>query len=315
MSQVIDGGDLVLSNGPLKLDVIAGLTPNLYSDIDASRPNFESRTNRAFYGAMLSVEVEKHRPYVYGLVQEDYNKHGPYSLNIAGTAVPDARYDYNSWYLGAGSEGSIGDQLVYGVEVVYEGGSTLSDIGIDSTPAPLAQTSDKISAGALDVRLDYLFTDENRSRIGGEFIIATGDSDRTTNTTNTIGGNRANTNDHAFNAFGLVNTGLAFAPSVSNIMVLRLGASTYPAPGIRFFNRLQTGADLLIYNKFESAGPIGEATGSQGFLGVEPDLYVNWQLASDLTLAVRYGVFLPGNTIESSHAARHFLFTGLTLGF
>ena len=53
-------------------------------------------------------------------------------------------------------------------------------------------------------------------------------------------------------------------------------------------------------------------------LGVEPDVYLNWQIANDVTLALRYGVFFPNRDAFGSGAAgetRQFFFGGLTFAF
>jgi len=316
LSQIIDGGEISVGYGPVTLQVIGGITPDLYSDIDPFRPEFDSKYDRGFYGGMIIVEVEKHRPFIYGLVQQDYNDHSATDFSFGGATAP-VRFEYDSWYIGTGSRGSITDQLVYGVELVYQGGSTLSSPYIGSIDAPtlVSQTEDDISAWAADFQLDYLLPDANRTRLSGEIILASGDSDRDLSSTSVIGGNRTGTTDSAFNGFGLVNSGLAFSPRLSNLAIARIGASTFPLPQNRLFNRMQIGANLLVFSKLDGAAPIDEPTGSEAFLGVEPDVFVNWQITSDLTFALRYGVFLPSNTIESTASARHFFFTGLTLGF
>jgi hypothetical protein len=42
---------------------------------------------------------------------------------------------------------------------------------------------------------------------------------------------------------------------------------------------------------------------------------MNWQITSDLTLAMRYGAFVPGDKITSSDKVRQLFFTGVTLAF
>jgi hypothetical protein len=308
LAQYIDGGIVDLSAGPLNLHMLGGVTWNKTTDFDSSRPHFDDSTDRGFFGAMLSAQVAKHRPYVYGLVQRDYNDSGP-SMQ-GGTTT---NFDYNSYYIGAGSTGSVGDRLTYALEVVYEGGRTLSNSFDPSTLAPITQSRDDISAGALDWRMDYLLADPHRSRVSFETILATGDPDRI-NTSNTFGGNEAGGQDTAFNAMGLLNTGLAFAPAVSNLASFRVGASTYPfATGN--LKRLQMGADALVFLKFRADAPIDESTEDKHFLGWEPDVYVNWQITSDITFALRYGVFFPGAAIISDEHPRNFIFAGITFAF
>src|SRR5690606_34410515 len=117
-------------------------------------------------------------------------------------------------------------------------GDTLSSPFDNETFIPGAQTRDDIEAWAMDAYLDYQFGDVNRTRVNIELVVASGDDDRL-HSTNTFGGNQPGTTDHGFNAFGLINTGLAFNPNVSNLIMVRTGASTFPFPGSREFDRLQ----------------------------------------------------------------------------
>lgn len=317
MGQVIDGIIVDVSRPfglPIDVQAIGGVTPVRTVDFDSSRPSFDHHTRRGFYGAMASTTVGegRHRPYVYGLLQRDYNEEDFQSLGPVET-----EFEYNSYYIGAGSVGAITDNLRYGVEVAFEGGETVSNSFVLSPAGglfPIDQTRDDIHAMAFDFRLDYLFNNARQSRISFEFIGATGDNDRL-HTSNTFGGNRFDTNDRSFNAFGLVNTGLAFAPEASNLLCLRLGASTFPLRGSGLFRELQIGAEVFAFGKFEKNAPIDEPTFDHRYLGWEPDIFVNWQITSDLTLAFRYGVFFPNSDAFPDPDPRHFIFAGLTFAF
>lgn len=320
----LDGGVVDFTFGDATLEIIGGATPNDNVDIDSSRPDFDQDTQRNFYGGMLSYQVRKHRPFVYFLAQEDKNEDE--WLRTPGDIV--TRFRYDSQYFGAGSAGSIGDRLLYGVEFAYETGEGLSnsftrvDPDDPTTTVPTPQTEEDIQAWAFDVRLDYLFADPRRTRLSTELIIASGDDDRF-HSTSTFGGNRSGTDDEGFNAFGLLNTGLAFSPSVSNLITYRIGASTFPFPDSSRFRRFQVGVDLLAFAKFDKDAPIDEPTDpDERYLGFEPDLYLNWQITSDITIALRYGVFFPGSAIDDSATGgdsdnhpRHFFFTGVTFAF
>jgi len=157
--------------------------------------------------------------------------------------------------------------------------------------------------------------DSHNSRFSAEVIAASGDHDRgLTNTT--FNGNTPNTADRAFNAFGLLNTGLAFAAPPSNLLALRLGASTFPLPDKTPFKRFQIGTDLFVFGRPDSDAPIDEATiRGPSYLGWEPDAYVNWQVVSDVTIALRYGVFVPNPSAYTSSASRQFLYLGATIAF
>lgn len=312
MAQAIDGGVVDLEYGKFNLELIAGVTPVRTVDIDSSRPGFDYNTRRGFYGALLSADLAQHRPFIYYLAQRDYNKLDERQIGSIRT-----RYDYDSFYFGGGATGQITDRLRYGVEGAYEFGRTLSNsfelVGFGLVP--IEQTRDPIAAGALDARLDYLMADPADTRLSAEGILATGDDDRG-HTSNTFAGNTAGSKDNSFNAFGLVNTGLAFAPDVSNVAVLRVGASTFPLHQYRPMRRLQLGGDFFAYGKFDKDAPIDETTSKgQQFLGVEPDLYVNWQITSDVTLAVRYGAFFPSASALPNDEVRQFFFAGVTFAF
>lgn len=313
LSEELDGATTTFVLPPLTFDVLGGMTSDNVDDFDGTRPNFseDGETDRLFVGGRVTMHSNpRHRPFVYGVVQRDLNPDE--TLVSPGGIV--TQFDYNSWYIGAGSAGSFVDSLVYGFEFVYQGGHGLSNSFDPNTFLPIVQTEEPISAFAMDLRLDYLLNDANRTRLGAEFLLATGDSDRLHPST-TFGGNTSGTPDHSFNGFGFINTGICFNPRPSNLVMFRLGAATFPLPASRCFRRLQVGVNVFIYSKHTATGAISEPTTDDPFLGWEPDLFANWQITSDLSMAVRYGVFFPGTAIVADSDPRHFLFTGVTLAF
>ncbi|HTL29791.1 MAG TPA: hypothetical protein VL282_11235, partial [Tepidisphaeraceae bacterium] len=157
---MIDGGF-----GKVGFQLIAGVTPTRTVDFDATRPGFDHNTRRGFYGALLSTDIAGHRPYIYGMLQRDYNK---MDESVTGPITTD--FDYNSYYLGIGSSGPITDRFLYSAEFVYEGGNSLSNSFTIGGPfiSPVPQTRDEIQAFAGDVRLDYLLGDRRNTRISGE---------------------------------------------------------------------------------------------------------------------------------------------------
>ena len=312
LGQTLDGVFLTLGKGNLTFEALAGITPVRTVDIDTSRPNFDHNTRRGFYGGMLSLDAGDHRPFVYGLYQHDYNDDDPLTIGLIETD-----FNYDSAYIGVGSAGALGDRMRYGVEFAYEFGESLSNsfrINPGGALAPIEQTEDDISAWAFNVKLDYLVPDVNQTRLSTELTVASGDDDRGT-TSSTFNGNQDHTTDSAFNGFGLLNTGLAFAPEVSNIIALRGGLATFPLPDTGAFRRMQVGVDLFVFAKYDEDAPIDEITGENRFLGWEPDVFLNWQLTSDLTLALRYGAFFPNDENFPNDNTRHFFFGGLTFAF
>lgn len=313
LSEALDALILDFSLNANHLQLIAGMTPTDTVDIDPNRPSFDTDTRRSFYGAVLSRDIGQHRPYLYGLMQQD-NNNDNVGFNGGVTTV----YDYNSYYIGIGSTGAITDRLLYGVEVSYEGGNTLSNSFTPNPGGPITQidqSRDAINAMGADARLDYLLLDAHKSRLSTELIIGSGDSDRYSSSTSTFGGNKPGTSDGSFNAFGLLNTGLAFAPTVSNLIALRVGAATFPLAEHHQFDRLQVGTDFFVYGKMLSDAPIDEPTTDKTYLGCEPDFFLNWQISSDVTMSLRYGIFFPGAAIVADEKPRQFIGAGVTYAF
>lgn len=315
LAEAIDGGTFGFELGDLQLDVVGGKTYEERADFDASRPNFTDNLDRDFFGGMVGYQLTpNHNLFGYGLAQFDQNNQDTATV----------RYGYDSYYLGAGLEGNLGQNILYGLEAVYEGGSsvsTSSDVNLNS----VSQTNEEIEAWAVDARLDYLVNDSANTRFEAEVLLASGDDDRAFSTSATAGGNLSGTKDKAFNAFGLIDTGFVFSPNTSNLVMLRLGASTYPLNDSGTFKRLQIGADFFIYHKMDSGAPSTEITDDDGFLGTEIDLSANWQITSDFSWSILYGVFFPGEAIAGSSLgalttpgesnARQFVYSGFTLAF
>jgi hypothetical protein len=321
LSQYVDAVRGVIDVGKVEVEFLCSITANDYTiDFDTSRPDFDEETRRGFYGALVSARLGAHRPFLYALVQRDHNGHDTLDTGFVRT-----HFDYNSAYFGIGSNGSLSDRFSYGAEFVYDMGRSLSRggqllVSPDTVPPDLQpdpQTREDISAFAADFHLDYTPGDPHRSRLGVGLLFASGDEDRL-NSSNTVGGNRSGTDDNAFNALGFVDDGLAFSPQLSNVIILRAVASTYPAAGrsSSTFEQLQVGAEAFVYFKFDEDAPIAEPTvPGERYLGFEPDVFVNWQIFDDVSLALRYGVFVPSGDAFDSSKARHFFYAGLTYAF
>lgn len=324
LSQTIDGGIAQVTWFPFTIEFLAGLIRENTTDMDPFRPNFSDDSRRGFYGAKLDYQVlPRHTLYGYALMQDD-NNNDPSRAEVVGGVATTTRFGYDSHYLGVGARGSLSDRLLYNVEAVYEGGKSYSG-GYTGDPnygtvTAVQSSRESIHAWAADARLDYLLTDENQTRFTGELVLASGDGDRAQYGNSSFGGNKPGTSDRGFNGFGLTNTGLAFAPAVTNLLLIRGGVSTNPFPNARFVKDLQVGMDVLVFNKLVPNGPVSENTTDDFYLGTEADIYANWRLTSDLAFSVRYGMFLPGTAL--SHAnngfgsdARFFFYSGMTLSF
>lgn len=287
---------------------LAGITPTDESvvDFDTSRNRFNRDTARGFFGGRVAYRTPtSHELYAYYLRSQDYNDDPQHAR---ATIIPGTYdFEYNANYFGIGARGSVGTSLLYLAEFVYQTGESQAD------PLRSFQRAEDISAYAARAQLTYLLRDKHRTRIEGEFLIASGDDDRLVST-DTIGGNLRNTDDNAFNSLGYVNTGLAFSPALSNLVSLRIGASSFPLTDVNGFDRLQFGADVLVSFKLDEDAPIDEATESDAYLGTELDFSVNYAITSDLSLTARYGLFFGGEAIAAEDF-RQFVFVGVTLSF
>jgi len=289
-----------------KADFLFGATPNHFIDFDGSRPNFDSDTERYFYGVSAECRaLHNHRPFVYFLWQEDENSQ-PF-----GAAGP--LYHYNSRYVGAGATGEIITGVwLYRLELVYEFGDSISD-----TLGVLPQTIDDIEAYAIRFYLAYMPPRARATmglRIEAEVLVGSGDGDRGA-AAQTANGNLSGTKDQSFIAFGYVNTGLALAPELSNLVSVRLTGSAFPLRGRGIFDKMQVQLSGFVFAKYDDNAPISVPTVfGESFVGGEIDLTLDWKLTSDLDLIVQYGVFLPGDAMVNSDTLQ-FFYVGFSYGF
>jgi len=270
-------------------------------NVDRSVPD-EPKEDRHFLGLQLRYNGHRdHEPFVYCFTQDD--KGGELANN-------GQKYGYDTSYAGIGSRGRFFHRdLQYTLEMASAWGESYAE----STTQSERQN---VKAWAFDTELRYVIPDKRRSQVALEYLLTSGDSDRDFSPTNTTGGNRAHTTDDSFVGWGYRNTGLTLAPRMSNLGMVRLGASTYPAVGSKRFGRLKIGTDFYFYHKQKSGGAASDAlsTKDNSYLGSEFDVFANWQITSDLAWAVHYGIFLPGDAY-SVQRDRHLFYTGVTLSF
>ncbi len=291
----------------LRLEGLAGITPDHTPDFDGSRWSFDEKTRRAYFGGRLAFTFPQGQE-IYAFVLHMVDNYNDNRARPPLTPIGFVNFKYDSTYFGIGSSGSIGTDWLYAAEGIFQSGESYSD------PLRGSQRVEDISAGAARLMVGYIVRDDNQSRIEGELLYATGDSDRN-NATSTISGNLAGSTDTQFNALGYANTGLAFAPALSNLLSVRMGISTFPLKSDPTFDGLQIGIDAFVFAKPERRGPIDDLSGQSTFLGNEFDVYANWRITSDLSLTARYGIFLPSAGISGGRNARHFVLFGVTLAF
>ena len=281
------------------LRVLAGKTVGSSEDFDRSRT--ATRTRRNFIGGELRYTApERHEPFVYVLWQRDQNRE----------AIPALlrSFDYDSFYFGLGSTGQLRKGWRYATELVYETGTNYGHRALFSRQ--------DVEAWAFRVELEHLFPGDHRGRASVEYLFGSGDSDRFASPTNTIGGNVGDRTDNSFIAFGYRDTGLSFAPRVTNLHMGRIGASFYPWPNDAELDRLEIGTDWYVFHKHHRDGAVSDPTADlrSGYLGWEMDYFLNWRVTADFAWTARLGAFFPGQAF-SDRGTRMFALVGLTWSF
>ncbi len=302
LSMPLDMVQFNVDIGRFDLTVFLGKPLTNYNNIDDSEP-VATHQERCLWGAELGYNFDEHRPFVYYMQNDDHTAAKPED--------PWQSYEYSSRYVGAGSRGSlISPNLRYETEFVLEWGKTYSEY--------VTSGKDKIRAHAFDLLLEYFFPVKTHPKVSAEYLYASGDSDRRLSATSTIGGNLAGTDDNAFNAFGFRDTGLAFAPRISNLHMYCIGASFFPLENIKLFRKMEIGTKFFFYHKATGSGPISDTTATENaqWLGWEWDVFCDWRITSDLTWTIRYGNFQPGAAFPGGYDdMRQFLYTGVTFSF
>ena len=279
-------------------------------DFDPTRPEYDSNTDRIYWGLKLEAELAPgFNPFVSYLVQRDHNDDETVNTVLFGPVD----FQYDSEYLSFGATGTLGPQLTYTLEVVHETGSTLSSPFTPIGPAP--QTSDPIDAWAGVLNLSYAFRNDTNARIDMSLAAGSGDDDRFA-AAGTIAGNLPNTTDRSFNSLGYINTGLALAPQIANLMMLRIGGSTAVPLDAKRPDALRIGADFFFFGKTDTDSPVTVATTDDRWIGWEMDWKVDWRIMTDVNFNFRYGVFFPGAAMPSGlDDVRHFVYGGISYAF
>ncbi len=314
LSTPLDAVLATVSSGGLDVTGLMALSVTDAYNIDQSVPG-NSRESRKYWGVEARLrQWRDHELFAYYFAQNDQDAG---RLVHVGNGVMRA-FGYDSSYVGAGSRGrAFLRDLQYTVEVVGEFGKSYADSFIANRQ--------NIHAWAFDTELRYVVPDVRQSQVLVEYLLTSGDSDRYFSPTDTLGGNRIHTGDTSFNAWGFRNTGMALAPAMSNLGMVRLGGSTFPlrTGGQRLLDELQVGADVFFYHKQQNGGVMSDSLSmnDDSFVGTGVDVWANWRILSDVAWMVRYGVFKPGDAFYDPindigyRNCRQQIFTGVTINF
>lgn len=303
--------DAVLMKASVDSWELSGLLALSVTDaynIDQSVPD-NSKESRRYWGVQLQCKHwPDHEPFAYYYSQVD-NDGGSIRRVQTGGGSYNQSFGYDSSYVGLGSRGRFFHRdLEYTCEMVAQQGKSYAWSGVGDRQ--------NIDAWAFDTELRYIVPDSHKSELRIEYLLASGDGDRRYCPMGTVGGNSAHTPDRSFGAWGFRNTGLSLAPDVSNLGMVRLGASTFPINEVKRFEKLLVGVDLFLYHKQQREAAMSDSMSldNGGFLGTGIDLYAGWRITSDVALTVRYGIFMPGDGF-TEHADRQLFFSGVTVNF
>ncbi|MGB9624276.1 MAG: alginate export family protein [Phycisphaerae bacterium] len=299
LSMPLDQVTMTAEVAKFQITGLMAQTIHSMDDMDRSARH-SGESYRTFWGIQAKyLGLAKHEPFAYVLWQDNQRREHPWRYR--------QNWDYDSFYAGFGSRGELIKNLRYGTEWVFEHGSDYGNRRF--------LDRDRIDAWAFDVLLEYLTRWRGKPRFVGEYMFASGDPDRYGSPTNAVGGNTRG-DDTSFNGFGYRDTGLSFAPSLSNIHIWRLGASFFPFEEVEPLSKLELGTDWFLYWKQRRTGAVSDATADErsGYLGWEMDYFANWRLTSDLSWTVRYGIFFPGRAF-SDESTRTFFMTGMAWSF
>ncbi|MFQ5422882.1 MAG: alginate export family protein [Phycisphaerae bacterium] len=280
--------------------LIGARTPASTENIDRSRPVADHSDRNFWIVQERYLGFDRHVPFFYIAWQDDNTSEDP----------PDflQKFRYSSRYIGFGSTGELIDHLRYSTEWVLERGRSFGNERF--------LRHDEIKAWAFDHQVEYLFSHKTKPRLSLEYMFASGDTNRLGSPTNAAGGNRKDHVDHGFVGFGFRDTGLAFAPRLSNIHVWRAGGAFRPFAEVEAAKNLELGTDWFVYAKHRSSAAVSDpfADRRSGYLGWEMDYFANYRVTSDLAFTVRFGSFFPGRAF-TDRTTRTFLLTGLSWSF
>lgn len=277
---------------------LIGKTIGSSQDFDLARN--PERTRRTFLGAQAKyLGFERHQPFGYVLWQRDHNDDPPTFLQ---------KNDYDSFYVGLGSTGELVENLRYSTEWAFETGRSFGNRRF--------LHKNRINAWAWDITLEYLFDAPGKPRAAVEYMFASGEPERRLSPTDSVGGVSRGFRDESFIGFGYRDTGLSFAPRLSNLHVWRAGASYFPFEGHEKLDRLELGTNWFLYHKHHADGAVSDPTANvqSGFLGWEMDYFANWDITADFSATARYGLFFPGKSFDD-RTTRTYLLLGFTWNF
>ncbi len=285
------------SVGPVEIDLFGLRAIENEDDIDVSRPEADNQF-RYFVGGKATVRaIADHAPFLAFLVERDRGDDGE----------EFQEYEFDAEYYGAGIRGQLFlEGLIYDIEGWLQRGSRFAFL---QTGRP-----EDVKAFALLASLEYSISVRTHPQVRVGFLWGSGDPDRF-RITNTELGNVSGTDDEAFLGFGYLPTGYALAPLLSNLRILRAGASFRPLEGLDLWelgwDTLEIGVEYYHYRKDHAQGGISDpfAGFESDRIGQELDVFLQWAVLSDVSVSARAGWFFPGSAYEEDRVRPFYSFS------
>jgi len=307
--------------GKFSWEGLIGVTASSgFYDFDPSRPNYDSNTDRALFGVRgaytFGPELEL---FVSGFWQRDHNENRVVSVELLPGVTVEHNYNFDSAYLSIGGSGSIGPEVLWTAEFVRETGSRYSRFAFIPTGGGIIAVQDDSPITAYAGVFNASWAPSGiatRPRIDGTLAFGTGDQDQLA-VVGGLTGNANGTNDLSFQSLGYIYTGLAGAPSLTNLLMLRVGASTGIALDQRRPDALRVGMDVFLFGKQKESAPVSlPSSPNDRYLGTEVDWKIDWRLTSDVSFTLRAGLYWPGSNMPArANLTRHFVYGGCTYAF
>lgn len=220
-----------------------------------------------------------------------------------GDAGLEAAELYTSWYSGLQLKG------------VVLSGEYLMEAYLQNGYSPLGSGTGSIQAFGGTARYQIQLPVFSSPGISIRYSLASGDPDRSSSR-----GAQGNTllTDTAFQAFGTLNTGLAFRPNFSNMHIIQAGLSLNPLEaGPAALRRTNIGLRYFYYMKYDKTGVVtlGEAPVASHDLGHGIDFNTVWAPFTDLSLTLNAGIFLPGAAFAAGEPVRMTVTGGIGFSF
>jgi len=304
-NRIHDGVQIVASYPSVNLKAFSAKTKPHEHHLDFSLPSYDKRGWQFFNGFELALAKNKNFiPYIYFLSEKDHPKEEPEDTT--------QDYNYDARYHGIGIKGTSPQNFLWSFEVIKELGKSFTD-SYSTDPQ-----KKNIDAWASVISAKYSFQCNTHPAVDFEYAWGQGDKDRQS-TTNTAAGGNINGDDHNFQYFGYYFNGYRLDTRLSNIHIYKLGFSFAPLEKLKLGKNTLIGTKFFVFRKDKKQAAIYEdtpASESNRDIGKEADFYLYWLINPQLTLAIRYGVFLPGEAYpEDVNASSQYFNTYLTYQF